>query len=97
MFEKEVAMDPEMKKNIDAVLARVKEPQSDIPIADLGLVEKVTYSKNEKTLLVQLVSGLLPYQCPACSAINGVVLEGIRRRLQESFEMQFPELRIIIE
>jgi metal-sulfur cluster biosynthetic enzyme len=90
-------MDPEMKKNIDEALSSVREPQSNIPIADLGLVEKITYSEKEKTLLVRLVSGLLPYQCPACSAINGIVLEGIRRRLRESLEMHFPQLHIIIE
>lgn len=90
-------MDPEMKRKIDEALASVREPQSDLPIADLGLVEHITYSEKEQTLLVHLVSGLLPYQCPACSAINQVVLEGIRRRLRESLEMHFPELHIIIE
>jgi len=43
-------MDPEMKKKIDETLAQVKEPQSEEPIVNLGLLEKVTYSEKEKTM-----------------------------------------------
>lgn len=31
-------MDPEMQKKIDETFVQVKEPQSDVPIVDLGLV-----------------------------------------------------------
>lgn len=90
-------MDLEMQKKIDNVLAQIKEPQSELPIVDLGLVEKVTYSAQQKTLLVRLAIGTPRWQCPACSAINGVVKAGIVRRAQEAFEAAFPELKIIIE
>ncbi|MDQ7797028.1 MAG: hypothetical protein RDU47_09645, partial [Spirochaetia bacterium] len=53
----EAFMDPEMRKKIDETFAKVREPQSDVPIVDLGLVEKVTYSDKEKTLLVRLAIG----------------------------------------
>ncbi len=90
-------MDPQIKKRIDSALAKVKEPQSDVPIVDLGLVEKVTYSEKEKTIILTLVSGIVPYECPACSAINGVVKEGIIRRAQEAFATEFPELTVIVQ
>ncbi|HCX96169.1 conserved hypothetical protein [uncultured spirochete] len=90
-------MDPEMRKKIDETFAKVREPQSDAPIVDLGLVEKVTYSEKEKTLLVRLAIGTPRWQCPACSAINGVVKEGIVRRAKEAFEAAFPELKILVE
>jgi len=90
-------MDLEMQKKIDNVLARIKEPQSELPIVDLGLVEKVTYSAQQQTLLLRLAIGTPRWQCPACSAINGVVKAGIVRRAQEAFEAAFPELKIIIE
>ena len=90
-------MDPEMKKKIDETLAQVKEPQSDEPIVNLGLLEKVTYSEKEKTMLVKLAIGTPRWQCPACSAINGVVKAGIARRVQEAFEKAFPDLKIIVE
>ncbi|MEN6490923.1 MAG: hypothetical protein ABFC85_02940 [Rectinema sp.] len=90
-------MDPEMQKKIDETFVQVKEPQSDVPIVDLGLVEKVTYSAKEKILLIHLAIGTPRWQCPACSAINGVVKEGIVRRAKEAFEKAFPELSIVVE
>lgn len=90
-------MDPKMKKKIDETLAQIKEPQSDVPIVDLGLVQKLTYSEKEKTLLLRLAIGYPPGQCPACLAINEVVKNGIVRRAREAFEKTFPELKIIID
>lgn len=97
MRREEATMDPNMQKRIDRAFTNVKEPQSDVPIVDLGLVEKVTYSEKEKTLLIRLAIGDLRWQCPACSAINGVVKQGIVRRAKEAFEKEFPELQIIVE
>lgn len=44
------AMDAIMKQKIEAALDRVKEPESGLSIAQLGLVEKLRYSMG-KTLL----------------------------------------------
>ncbi len=90
-------MDPEIKEKIDAALARVKEPQSDMPIVDLGLVGNIRYSAAEKTIQVTLAIGYPPGQCPACLAINTVVKQGIVRRAYEEFKNEFPGLTIIIE
>ena len=93
----EAFMDPEMRKKIDETFAKVREPQSDAPIVDLGLVQKVTYSQKEKTLLIQLAIGYPPGECPACLAINGVIKKGVVRRAKEAFEAAFPELKILVE
>ena len=93
----EAFMDPEMRKKIDETFAKVREPQSDTPIVDLGLVEKVTYSEKEKTLLLRLSIGYPPGECPACLAINEVIKEGIVWRAKEAFEAAFPELKILVE
>jgi len=90
-------MDPEVKKKIDAALARVKEPQSDVPIVDLGLVGNVRYSVAEKTIQVTLAIGYPPGQCPSCLAINAIVKQGIVRRANEEFRKEFPGFSIIIE
>lgn len=90
-------MDPDIKRKIDAALAGVKEPQSDVPIVDLGLVGNVRYSEAEKTIIITLAIGYPPGQCPACLAINGVVKEGIARRASLAFEKEFPGYTIIIE
>ena len=90
-------MDPKIKEKIDAALARVKEPQSDVPIVDLGLVGNIRYSATEKTIQITLAIGYPPGQCPACLAINAVVKQGIVRRAYEEFKKEFPGLTIIIE
>ena len=41
-----------MKKKIDAVLERVKEPESGLSIAELGMVERLRYSKKHKKLII---------------------------------------------
>ncbi len=90
-------MDPEVKKKIDSALARVKEPQSDLPIVDLGLVSNVRYSEKDKSVELTLAIGYPPGQCPACIAVNGVVGAGIARRAREEFEKEFPGFAIIVD
>lgn len=90
-------MDSQIQKRIDKALARVLEPQSNVPIVDLGLVEKVTYSEKEKTIILTLAIGTPRFECPACSAINGVVKEGVIRRAQEAFTEEFPDMTIIVQ
>ncbi|MCX7027015.1 MAG: iron-sulfur cluster assembly protein [Spirochaetes bacterium] len=90
-------MDPEIQKKIDAALARVKEPQSNVPIVDLGLVSNIRYSEKEKSIEISLAIGYAAGNCPACVAINGVVGAGIARRAAEEFQKDFPDFRIIVE
>lgn len=90
-------MDPILKGKIDAALARVKEPQSEVPIADLGLVHNINVNSEEKRIRIELAIGTWRFQCPACSAINGVLKESIMRRLREEFEGEFPGFLIQIE
>lgn len=89
-------MDPEARRKIDAALARVKEPQSDVPIVDLGLVSNVRYSAEQKAIEVTLAIGYPPGQCPACLAINGVVKQGIMRRTTGEFQKEFPGFSITV-
>jgi metal-sulfur cluster biosynthetic enzyme len=90
-------MSPEVQKRIDAALARVKEPQSELPIVDLGLVSNVRYSEKEKSIELRLAIGYAAGNCPACVAINGVVGAGIARRAVEEFQKEFPDFTIIVE
>jgi len=83
-------MNEDVQRRIDKVLATVKEPQSMLSLSDLNLVEKVHYSETEKRLICTLAIGSPRFQCPACSAINGVVKQGIVRDLEEAFNEVFP-------
>jgi len=90
-------LDSGTRAKLDAVLARVKEPQSELSLAELGLVKRFTFSKEEKTIVVYLDVGEDPYACPACSVGSGLVREGIERSLREELEREFPGFELLFE
>jgi len=87
-------MPPEMIEKIDAVLERVKDPESNLSIAQLGLVKRLRYSEKEKKLYVFTnVYQHLP-KCVTCAAIARTIVATIIRDLTAEFEKEFPELAI---
>lgn len=87
-------MDPEMAKTIESVLDRVKDPESGYSLAQLGIVERVRYNEEKKALYV--FTDFLSHQpsCMACVGIASVVINGIRRNLEEELRAAFPELEV---
>ncbi|NPU86486.1 MAG: DUF59 domain-containing protein [Syntrophaceae bacterium] len=89
-------MNAEWTKKVDAVLDRVRDPESGLPVSDLGIVKRVRLSEQEKTLYVFLDTyGHLP-RCVTCAAIAQTVLAGIARDLQAAFGEAFPGMEITI-
>ena len=87
-------MPPEIIEKIDAVLERVKDPESNLPIARLGLVKRLRYSEKEKKLYVFTnVYQHLP-NCVTCAAIARTIVGTIIRELTTEFEKEFPDLAI---
>lgn len=84
-----------MKQKIDAVLDRVKEPETGLTIAQLGLVERLRYSEQKKKLSVFL-STINRNQHRCCTIIQGLLLSSILNSLTEEFKKEFPELAIEI-
>ena len=86
-------MSAEMIAKIDAILARVKEPETELSVSDLHLVKRVSYSEKENKFLI--VMDIAPSSC-ACF-VGGVVTEHIRasieRNLIEQFGIEFPGIR----
>ena len=90
-------MDAQVRTRIDAALAGCIEPQSLLSVLDLGLVSKVSYSERESKVRLELAIGTPRFECPACSAINGVALEGMRRRTREAVEAALPGWTVEID
>jgi len=85
-------MSPEMIRKIEAVLERVKDPESNLPIARLGLVKRLRYSEQEKKLYVFTnVYRHLPH-CVTCAAIARTIVATIIRDLTAEFQREFPDL-----
>jgi len=82
-------LDSSIKAKFDAVLAEVKEPQSELTLAELGIVKKFSYHAPERTIVVHLHFKTPSYECPACFAANEFVINGIERNLKTALEAQF--------
>ena len=90
------AMDPAMVRSIDAVLARVKEPETGRSVADLNLVQRVTYSQSERVLQVVTLIDTSRSTCIVCDVVTGQLRHSIERNLRQEFGKEFPELTIDI-
>jgi len=83
-------LDASVRKKFDSVIARVKEPQSELNLAELGIIKKFSYHEPEKTIMVHLNFGTPAHECPACFAVNEFVINTIERDLKEALETEFP-------
>ncbi len=85
-------MNEQMEKTLQTVLDRVKDPETGLSVAQLGLVRKIRYVKESKKLLV-----LLTFIRPGpvcCSLLSGMVLSTVKKNLQTKLERAFPELTV---
>ena len=87
-----MTMDSNMKKKIDAVLERVKEPESGLSIAELGLVERLRYSEKHKKLIIFTNPTKSPPGC--CIIIAKLLQKATGKGLTKEFQKEFPDLSI---
>lgn len=87
-------MDTEMKQRIDAVLEKVKDPESGMPVAALGVVKKIRYSADHGVLYVFTDFGSHWPRCATCAAVAMALSATIQKNLEEEFRAAFPGLEI---
>ena len=87
-------MNNEIKKRIDAVLDRVKDPESGLSVSELGLVTKLRYSEKHSHLYVFTDFFRHHPGCLTCSAIASLVSSSIQKQLESEFQKEFPDLTI---
>jgi metal-sulfur cluster biosynthetic enzyme len=87
-------IDPEMAEKIDSILERVKDPESGLSVARLGLVEKVRYNEEKKEMYI--FTDFLSHRpkCLTCAGIAMAIMSTIRTDLEEEFKKEFPHLVI---
>ena len=83
----------EMARKIDAVLERVKEPESNLSVAELGLVKRVRYNKDHKKFYV-FTNPIKSDHHYCCTILQGLLVSGTLDRLSEEFHKEFPDLSI---
>lgn len=87
-------MNPEMIKKIDAVLDRVKDPESGLSVLHLGLIKRVRFSEAQKKLFVFTDFQSHMPDCKACVFIAKLVADTIIRDLDAEFSLEFPDIEI---
>ncbi len=88
-------LDRSITVKFDAILANVKEPQSELSLADLGLVSKLTYYAADKTIVAHMnFANPGGAECPACSLINDMMKSSIERDLKAAILVEFPGWKV---
>lgn len=86
----ELKKDPKVQEKIDEILDRVKDPESGLSIADIGLVRRVRVSDEHSHIYLDVPFDNHTPGCLACAGIAMTIVAGIRRQLTEAFEEAFP-------
>jgi metal-sulfur cluster biosynthetic enzyme len=86
-------MDAAMKEKIDTILDTLKEPETGLTMAQLGFVERIRYSENQKKLTV-FSRNLQTKQKLCCSVMQGLLISGTKNSLTEAFQEAFPDLAV---
>ena len=83
-------MDKNTAQSFDAVLERVRDPESNLPVSQLGIISRFRYSEEEKTIYG--VTGYASHGpgCLTCTRISAAIEHGINRRLREELQQEFP-------
>ncbi len=87
-------MEKETQKKLDAVLQNVKDPESDLPIGDLGIIEKFRY--NEKDSIIYVFTNYNSHRpgCLTCVGISMAIEQSLNRLVEEELTRLFPDFKV---
>ena len=88
----EKAMDPEMIRKIDTVLDRVKEPESNLLVGELGIIQKFRYNKNKRALYI--FANTYSSRKACCFLITKLIESEVMNRVKNELKKEFPDLAI---
>jgi metal-sulfur cluster biosynthetic enzyme len=89
-----MAMKPEMIQKIDAILERVKDPESNLPVAQLGLIQRVRYNEAKKKMFIFTNLDKHVPKCNTCRFIAAAVVARITKDLEGAFKAEFPDISV---
>ena len=81
-----------MKKKLQSVLERVKDPETNLSISELGLVERFRYYPKKRKLSVFLNPVNPGKVC--CSIISSLLLSSTLKDLMNELHKEFPDLSL---
>jgi len=83
-----------MKKQIDDILDTVRDPESGLSVAQLGLVTKVRYAEKQNLLYIFTDFQSHRPECVACAGISMMLMAKIIVDLEHAFRQAFPDFTI---
>ena len=89
------AMDAGMIARIDSILERVKDPESGLSVAQLGIVTKVRFSEGPGILYIFTDFGSHRPGCVTCAGIAMALSATIQKNMEGAFREEFPGLEIV--
>ena len=81
-----------MKMKLQSVLERVKDPETNLSMAELGLVERFRYYPKKKKISVFLNPVKPGKVC--CSIISSLLLSSTLKDLMNELRKEFPDLSL---
>ena len=81
-----------MKKKLQSVLERVRDPGTNVAISELGLVERFRYYPEQKKLSVFLNPVRPGKVC--CSIISSLLLSSTLKDLMNELQKEFPDFAV---
>jgi metal-sulfur cluster biosynthetic enzyme len=88
----EKTMDPEMIRKIDTVLNRVKEPESNLSVGELGIIQKFRYNENKRALYI--FANTYGNRKACCYLITKLIESEVMNRVKNELKKEFPNLAI---
>jgi len=85
-------MDSEMIRKIDKVLDRVKEPETNLSIGELGIIQKFRYNENKRALYIFAKTYTSRKAC--CFLITKLIESEVMNRVKNELKKEFPDLAI---
>ena len=83
-------MNQEIQTRIDNVLKNITEPQTLLSVFDINFVEKVSYSEEQKRILIHTRdAAACGKQCFSASLATGMVRESLGEKVLEGMKKEF--------
>ena len=87
-------MSKTIQEKFDTVLDNVKDPESERPISDLGVVKKFRYSEEGSTIYVFTDYNSHRPACMTCVGISMAIENSVNRAIEEELHKFFPDFNI---
>ncbi|GAB4369308.1 MAG: hypothetical protein Kow009_05970 [Spirochaetales bacterium] len=89
-------MEDDIRRRIERALSRVRDPQSLLPVKDLGWVTHVRYLETFDKLEVETDINPPRFTCAMCGVITAGLRETVHRLLEEEFRKEFPGTNVVV-